>query len=139
MKFYIATSLLNAEAHNQLRDILVKGGHEITYDWTAHGSLQGQGTRVFRQKVLAEIEGVRSCDVLVTILPGGKGTHVELGIAIGSHKPIIILGTNQDFDAERTPAPGEHYTCLFYWSPGVYWATNHEEVLYFMNHLASQR
>jgi nucleoside 2-deoxyribosyltransferase len=39
---------------------------------------------------LAELAGIREADVLLVLLPGGCGTHVEIGAALALGKPVII-------------------------------------------------
>ena len=72
MKYYIATRLENHAAHNELRDELTKLGHEITYDWTTHGPVWRSGVKVIAQTAVAEMEGVRSADFVIVLLPGGR-------------------------------------------------------------------
>lgn len=82
MKFYIATTLDNWCVHNLVRDILSKQGHEITYDWTIHGPAWPKGLDFVREIALNECSGVLHADFVVVLLPAGRGTHVELGMAI---------------------------------------------------------
>ena len=89
MRIYIATSLDNAAEHNKLRDLL-DPRHELTYDWTTHGSVQHEGEDVIRSVAYKEARGVSDADLCVVLLPGGRGTHVELGIAIGAEVPVYI-------------------------------------------------
>ena len=37
-------------------------------------------------------------DVVIILLPGGKGTHVELGIAIALGKNIFLYSPNDEID-----------------------------------------
>lgn len=113
MRFYIATSLEAWAAHNAVRDRLQQNpGWELTYDWTAHGSVQHEGVDRVREVALAETEGVMDADFVVGILPGGRGTHCELGIAIGASIPIILLVPHDH--SEMHP-----HTCAFYHHPLV--------------------
>lgn len=83
MKYYIATKLENHEEHNRLRDILNSHGHKCTYDWTEHGPVYRDGMDRIRDIANKETDGVLLCDWLIVLWPGGRGTHVELGIALG--------------------------------------------------------
>lgn len=89
MKFYIATRLENACAHSRLRTALEARGHIITYDWTAHGSVKEDLDRL---KVVCEdeVDGVLAADRVFCLMPGGRGTHVELGLAIAARKPVAM-------------------------------------------------
>jgi nucleoside 2-deoxyribosyltransferase len=61
---------------------------------------------------VAEVEGVREADVLLVLLPGGFGTHVEIGVALALEKPIVIHAP--DRETLNTP-----YPCLFHYHPNV--------------------
>ncbi len=89
-KFYIATSLQRVPAHNLIRDALVAKGWEITYDWTVHGSVKKISHECLRDVGIKMSKGVCDADVVVVLLPGGKGTHTELGMALGADKRVII-------------------------------------------------
>src|SRR5688500_16566149 len=91
LRFYIASSLDNIEAVNRLRDELVECGYVQSYDWTEHGSVQAN-PESWKEVCDAEITGVFDADFLIVLLPGGRGTHVELGIALARSIPIIIVG-----------------------------------------------
>lgn len=84
MNVYIATGLDNAAAHNRLRDLLAAQGVGLTYDWTTHGSVWQRGRAEIREVAALEADGVRHADLVIALLPGGRGTHAEIGIAIGS-------------------------------------------------------
>jgi hypothetical protein len=111
--FYIATSFSRAQDHNRIRDLLVKNGYRITYDWT----LDTKGRATSREKLLAvtdaEIKGVLAANTVVVLLPGGNGTHAELGIALGAGKKILLHCENGDVFE-----PGEK-ACTFYHHPNV--------------------
>lgn len=109
MKFYIATGFKNVVEHNRVRDILVKEGHEITYDWTLVE--ETSDSSMHSLIAIAEIEGVREADFLVVILPGKLGTHAELGAALALDKPIILCGEME---------PGNRgLDCIFHLHPNV--------------------
>ncbi|MCT4779598.1 MULTISPECIES: hypothetical protein [Exiguobacterium] len=37
-----------------------------------------------------ELDAVRSSDCLIVVLPAGKGSHVELGIALANQIPVFL-------------------------------------------------
>lgn len=90
MKYYIATSTMRAAAHNMVRDGLKKLGHEITYDWTTHGSVRLTSRARLQEVAHVELQGILDSDFVVILLPGGKGTHTELGFSIASKKRVLI-------------------------------------------------
>jgi nucleoside 2-deoxyribosyltransferase len=108
MRFYIATGLERAAEHKELREILEEAGHTLTYDWTVHGSVQAS-PEIWADTAANEASGVYRADVVIVLLPGGLGTHTELGMALGLRKPIILVG-------EQTAAGR---TCIFHHHPSI--------------------
>jgi nucleoside 2-deoxyribosyltransferase len=102
VRYYIATRLENHQQHNEVRDHLLSLGHRITYDWT-------------KQVALFERRGVEEADYVVVLLPGGRGTHVELGIALATGKRVVIWSADSRV-AEAVPE-----TCAFYHDPSIVW------------------
>lgn len=90
MKFYIATSLLRASDHHLVRDSLTNLGHEISYDWTLHGSVKSTSKERLCEVALLELGAVAAADFVVVLLPGGGGTHLELGYAIAKGKKVFL-------------------------------------------------
>lgn len=122
MKYYIATKLENHMAHNRVRDMLNALGHEITYDWTFHGPVYRSGLDRVREVALLETRGVVDADFIVVLWPGGRGTHVEMGIALGSGKQVIFVSADERHH-ESTPE-----TCAFYHHP-IVWRARHTDEL----------
>lgn len=90
MKYYIATSTTRAAFHNKVRDELKRFGHEITYDWTVHGSVRETSKARLQEVAHLEFEGILRADFVVVLLPGGKGTHAELGFSLAGKKQVFI-------------------------------------------------
>ncbi|MFD2131929.1 nucleoside 2-deoxyribosyltransferase [Pseudogracilibacillus auburnensis] len=101
MRFYIATSFTNRENVRVLSDRLKLEGYIHTYDWT-----QNQRANSFEELSTIgelEIEAVKNSDLLIILLPAGKGSHIELGIALGLGKRIYIYSpTNELYDFDKT-------------------------------------
>jgi nucleoside 2-deoxyribosyltransferase len=119
MKFYIASGLENAALVKKVRDELQQGGDQITYDWTLHGSVQDFPDK-WREVGHAEIKGVLDADFVVVILPGGKGTHTELGIALAKYEYLNYQKKQQFkiFIYEETDSFFSHPNqriCVFYY------------------------
>jgi hypothetical protein len=126
--FYIASRLENAPQVRELRDLLIAAGWRITYDWTAHGSVRGgeADRQRIREVAAAERNGVIDADVFIGLLPGGRGMHVELGIALAcvsglatfgglkSPSPVVIWSPDFERDFGVTEA-----TSAFYHDPLV--------------------
>ncbi|MDY0394932.1 hypothetical protein RWE15_11425 [Virgibacillus halophilus] len=49
-------------------------------------------------------------DFIVVILPGGKGTHIELGIALGLEKRIFLYSPNEEVNNFETISTFYHLT-----------------------------
>ena len=113
MKYYIATKLERAADHNVVRDSMARRGHELTYDWTHHGSVQREGQARISQVAELERCGVTSADLVIVLLPGGRGTHAELGIALGFGVPVLLHAPDDE------PFSGAE-TCAFYHAAGVH-------------------
>ncbi len=90
MKFYIATSLSRVTAHRVVRNALRTHGHEISYDWTLHGSVKSVSIERLQEVAVLELDGVSEADFVVVLLPGGNGTHLELGFAIARGKKVFL-------------------------------------------------
>lgn len=114
MRYYIATTLKNVEEHHLVRDYLNDYyGWTLTYDWTAHGSVLDNSLDVRQRIALTEEAGIRSADVVVAILPGGRGTHIEIGFAIAYNKPVILYANKESLTKEYD------LRCVFYDHPLV--------------------
>jgi len=88
MNFYVASSFQNKKVVNEVSLLLKQLGWHHTYDWT-------QSERVTSLEALQKIgmlekQAIANSDVVVVILPGGKGSHIELGLAIAWGKKIFL-------------------------------------------------
>lgn len=115
MRFYIATGLKNEERAKKVSEVLRSSGHEQTYDWTQHGDIRSDGAERMKEVAFNEIRAVKDAELIVVLLPGGNGTHTELGAAIASrsNKRIILWSEN---GAEFNP---DEKSCAFYFHPAV--------------------
>jgi len=115
MKFYLGTSLLRFETARKIAELLKSKGLVQTFDWTRLPNVQrapvGDPERV--EIARQEIIGIREADFVVILLPGGKGTHAELGAALGLGKKVLLHAI--DAAAWR----GDSYVCAFYDHPLV--------------------
>lgn len=115
MRFYISTGMMSAARAAELAEVLKKRGHEQTYDWLEHGDVRREGAARMGEVAFSELRAVRDAELVVILLPGGSGTHTELGMAIATraNKRVILWsadGNEFNFD-ERT--------CAFYFHPSV--------------------
>ena len=66
----------------------------------------------YSEIALKELKGVEEADVLIVLLPGGYGTHVEIGAALARGKPVILHAP----DRKTLDSP---YPCPFHYHPNV--------------------
>ena len=108
-RYYLAARKDRSAEANALAEALNAQGWTRTYEWTP---ADGEGTEGHAHVARAELEGVRQADVLVAMLPGGFGTHVEIGAALALGKPVILHSPDQK--TLDTP-----YPCVFHYHSGV--------------------
>lgn len=117
LRFYIASRFESAEKVVGLAMLLKREGHAQTYDWAskenAYDPKDHPTVNETRMKNVSEeeINGVTSADVVIGWLPGGRGTHVEIGAALAAGKRVILCSGEALID--------EPHQSLFYFHPGV--------------------
>ncbi len=130
MKYYIASGLGNFKQVQELKAVLDARGWEHTYDWTKHGPVWHEGLASLSAVAAAEAEGVLAAEVVIALLPGGRGTHTEVGMAIGQVQlglMIVEAGLAESLDRRiviYSPTPEKDFavgpgTCAFYHHPLV--------------------
>lgn len=105
ISYYLATGFPQADLAASIIQHLAQHGYEMTYDWTIHrpnnpnrpGTLPGV-------IAIRELDGVARGDFLVCLLPGGKGTHVELGAALAANKDVLLIGRALDIYPDGDPS-----------------------------------
>ena len=115
MKFYVASGVPNAEKVNLAAAALQAAGHVRTYDWTKNGDVSHAPDALKLFVAESEARAVAEAELVVVVLPGGFGTHAELGIAIASQSPKRILLWSET----EAPFSGESAFCVFYHHPSV--------------------
>ena len=105
-KFYVASSFKNIDTVRYVSNELINRGYIQTYDWT-------QNDRASTVKDLKEIgqqerNAVLKADFLIVLLPGGKGSHIEFGIALGQGKRIYLYSQNDEIDRFETTSTFYH-------------------------------
>jgi nucleoside 2-deoxyribosyltransferase len=104
-RFYLSTQKDRNVDAAPLLDALKSNGWERTFDWADR---EASGPSEYSDLAVAEIAGIRDADVVIVILPGGRGTHVEIGAALAMGKPVIIHAPNRKI--LETP-----YPCAFHY------------------------
>jgi hypothetical protein len=110
MKFYVTSGFQNKEQVRNVAADLKKVGWHHTYDWTQNK--RANTLEDLQQIGILEKEAVAEADVVLVLLPGGKETHIELGLAIAGNKKIFIYSQDEDVLNLET-------TSTFYHLPGV--------------------
>jgi len=113
MKFYIASKLENYEQVRALAGLLKPSGWEHTYDWTTHGSIKETDVETLKSVGQKEYDGVKNADIVIVLTPQGRGTHVELGMALAMGKVIYICHEDDKY------FKCDDNTSAFYWLPNV--------------------
>lgn len=96
MKFYIASSLRNVRNVRDVAEVLKSRGFIQTYDWTTHSKVDSISK--LREIGNEEFAGVLDADVVIVMMPAGKGSHVELGIALGTKKKIYLYSSTHEIN-----------------------------------------
>ena len=106
MKFYIASSLKNIDQVRYVSKRLIVKGFIHTYDWTVNKNINTlEELKAIGQK---EKNAILEADFVVVLLPAGKGSHIELGIAIGNGKKVYLYSENREVDNIETTSTFYH-------------------------------
>lgn len=102
LKIYVAGKWKEREKVRSIMDMFESRGHIITCDWTKHIAPEKidkdhdwaqNGHKTYAEE---DLEGVKNCDILVAYMPDPdvfyKGAWIEIGIALGLNKKVIIIG-----------------------------------------------
>ena len=112
LKYYIATSFQNKEAHKVCRRFFSEMGSELTFDWTVYPFIAAP--YVMNAIATKEMDGLIAADFVVVLLPGGRGTHTELGAALALGKPTFIVAPHpqQLLDEQGLPNPFYYHSSV---------------------------
>lgn len=93
MKVYIASKLENASKVHLIQQLLREKGYTFPHDWA---SLYLGGNDKADDLADQQIAAVTNSDAVVLLLPGGRGSHVEFGAALGAGRPTAVLRLSGD-------------------------------------------
>lgn len=104
MKFYIGSGLKNYKLVNYYAKILKENGLQETYNWVKN--IKNDITKKDLEKYAREeTQAIVNSDIIIILLPAGRGTHVELGMALALNKKIFLCSeTNEEFNIKNTVA-----------------------------------
>ena len=104
MKFYVGSGMKNCELVNDYAKLLKENGWEQTYDWVKNISNDISKDDMIKYASL-ESQGIVDADVVIILLPAGRGAHIELGMSLALNKKIFLCSTTEDdFSIENTVA-----------------------------------
>lgn len=113
MNFYISSRLRNIDQVRHMADRLQHNGWTHTCDWTYFDGSSADTPDSLRRIGEREFDGVKAADVVIVIAPQGRGTHIELGMAIALGKRAYLYHTDNSY------FKCDDATCAFYWLPQV--------------------
>lgn len=92
--YYIATTLTNVDQYEFALNIFRPDGWELTYDWRTVGKVEDDNMRPII--AMREQDAIIESFLVLMLLPAGRGTHVEMGMAIAYRKPVILLAETDE-------------------------------------------
>ena len=110
MKFYIASGFTNKDKVRYVSEKLKSKGFTHTYDWTKNE--RASTFEALYEIGLQEKNAVIEADFVIVLLPAGKGSHIEFGIALGQGKKIYLYSSDDEVNNFET-------TSTFYHLPQV--------------------
>ncbi len=104
MKFYVGSGMKNCKLVNCYAKLLKENNWEQTYDWVK--SIDGDASRDDMKRYAGlESQGIVEADVVIILLPAGRGAHIELGMAMALNKKVFLCSTTEEeFSIENTVA-----------------------------------
>jgi hypothetical protein len=110
-KFYVASSFKNLDTVRYVSKQLINKGYIHTYDWTKNE--RASTVEDLREIGQQEKDAVMEADFIIILLPAGKGSHIEFGIALGLEKRIYLYSPDEEVNRLET-------TSTFYHLPEVH-------------------
>lgn len=102
MKFYIGSGFKNFKIVNTVSKKLINLGHIHTYNWAENINEDETREDMIKESDF-EIQGIKDSDIVIIILPAGRGTHIELGMALALNKKVYLYSEGgKDFELENT-------------------------------------
>lgn len=128
MRYYLAARFSAQAEMRDVREFLHAAGHEVTSSWidepTTETGPDGITPEIMNTDpdrcwrfAAADIEDLRAADVVVVFTEAGPSTtggrHVELGLAIGTRKHVVVVGPRENI-FQTLPAV-RHYPDRLQW------------------------
>jgi nucleoside 2-deoxyribosyltransferase len=99
-KFYVASNFKNIDTVRYVSNELINKGYIQTYDWTKNE----RASTLEKLKEIGQQErnAVMEADFIIVLLPAGKGSHIEFGIALGQGKKIYLYSQYDEVNKFET-------------------------------------
>lgn len=104
MNFYIGSGMKNCKLVDYYVKVLNENGWNQTYNWVENVN---DDVSIEDMTVYAKLEsqGIIDSDVVIILLPAGRGAHIELGMALALNKKIFLCSAKkEEFSIENTVA-----------------------------------
>ncbi|WP_212973966.1 group-specific protein [Bacillus sp. J14TS2] len=105
-KFYIASSFINIDTVRYVSNELKSKGYIQTYDWTKN--IRASTFEDLKEIGCQERDAVMEADFIIVLLPAGKSSHIEFGIALGQRKRILLYSPNDEVNNFETTSTFYH-------------------------------
>ena len=87
---------------NYINKKLIEKGWIHTYNW-AENILEKETIEDMIKFSKLERQAINDSDIVIIILPAGRGTHIELGMALAFNKKVVLYSIDgKEFDVENT-------------------------------------
>ena len=104
MKFYIGSSLKNFKTVDCYTKVLKEKNWEHTYN-SVENIENDEKFNDLATYAKCEKDALEKSDVVITLLPAGRWTHVELGLALAYGKKVFLCAEDkEEFSIENTVA-----------------------------------
>lgn len=94
MKFYVGSSFKNNQLVNYISKEFSKFDWENTHNWAENIKVNETQSDLISSSI-QEKEAIKSADVIIIVLPGGLGTHIEIGMALAWEKKVYLCSTDE--------------------------------------------
>ena len=103
MNFYIGSGFKNCDMVNYVSQKLKEAGWKHTYNG-ADNILGNETLEDLIEFSNLEIQGINDADIVIILLPGGRGTYIELGMSLALNKKIYLYSNDDNAfkDAKET-------------------------------------
>lgn len=117
-RVYLAAPWVDRENMDARAEMFEKAGFEISHKWWKTEDNNDTATdEKMRRHAYLDYAGVKSADAVVVFNTGkSEGKAVELGLALGLRRPIVMVGTR-----------GEHSKNVFHYMDECHWVETIEQ------------